>query len=41
MHVRPPMVKNDRLPSTPIFEKDFGPIVCSYCGETGAALSLV
>jgi hypothetical protein len=25
---RPPMVKNDRLPSTPIFEKDFGPIVC-------------
>jgi hypothetical protein len=46
---RPPMVKNDRLPSTPIFEKDFGPIVCfdfTYdrspnCGETGAALSLV
>jgi hypothetical protein len=22
------MVKNDRLPGTPIFEKDFGPIVC-------------
>jgi hypothetical protein len=22
------MVKNDRLPSTPIFERDFGPIVC-------------
>ncbi|SIN93696.1 hypothetical protein SAMN05443247_00854 [Bradyrhizobium erythrophlei] len=46
---RPPMVKNDWLPSTPIFEKDFGPIVCfdfTYdrspnCGETGAALSLV
>ena len=22
------MVKNDQLPSTPIFEEDFGPIIC-------------